>query len=754
MQFLKSAKLSLKLPLITMSMVFAAILATGLIAYFSASAKIVEGAESRLETIAKMRAAAIEDYFAAIQRDLDIVASNPRTAEALTEFSTHFRSYDDPLRALQQIYITDNPNPTGQLDLMVSAGTGDPYDEAHARHHPFFDHLQNVQGYYDVFLFDTDGNLVYSVFKELDYATNMLSGEWQDTGLAEVFRLGLQVGESAAPAFLDFAPYAPSADAPASFMARSVFNASGERVGVLAYQMPIDAINATAGNSTGLGNSGDAYLVGSDGYLRTDSRRTEGSDILRIQADSAIIASALSGEQAIGFGTDFTEIEGLLVAVPVEIHGVRWVLAAVESTDEITAPLRAMGFAFMVAGLLLCLAALAVSVPVSRSITVPLARVRDAMVQVSERAFDTDVPNLGRADEIGDISRTLETFRTSLQEAEENEKQVEVERQAREESQRLVVNRLQGALSELSSGNLTTTIEEPFEEDYDRIRLDFNAAIMALHKAMSVMAANSGAIHRDASEITSAADDLSGRTESQAAALEETAAALEQLTASVNSAAEGAQEVAIIVGDAEGGAEHSEKVVEDAIIAMGEIETSSNEISQIISVIEEIAFQTNLLALNAGVEAARAGDAGKGFAVVASEVRALAQRSSVAAQEIKILIGTSGEQVQQGVARVNEAGSALGSILSSIRTIAEHVRTMASTTAEQSTGLNEINSTMAHLDEVTQRNAAMVEETTAASHALRKEADELATTTSRFRLRGHDTEASTDAPFRPSGRAA
>ena len=733
-KFLKASKLTIKLPLIIISMVFVAIVATSLIAHRSASGKIIEGAERRIATIATMRAAAIEEYFEAIRRDLDVIASNPRTAQAVATFSRHFGGYADPLQDLQRNYITNNPNPPGELDLMISAGTGDPYDAAHVRHHPFFDHLQNVQGYYDVFLFDTEGNLVYSVFKELDFATNMLSGEWRDTGLGEVFRLGLEVAQDGSPAFVDFAPYAPSAGAPASFIARSIFDASGERVGVLAYQMPIDAINAVAGSEAGLGTSGDAFLVGSDGYLRTDSRRTQASDMLETSADSAIVESAFSGVRAIGFGSDFSGVENLIVAVPIDILGVRWVLAAAESTTEIMAPLRSMELAFLIAVVLLCLAALVISVLISRSITKPLARVRDAMTQISQRAFDTDVPSLERADEIGDISRTLETFRTSLRDAQSKEQRVEADRQVREASQRLVVNSLQAALGQLSNGNLAVKIDEVFETEYECIRHDFNSAAEALNAAMSVIVLNALTIQGSALEITSAADDLSERTESQAATLEQTAAALEELTSSVISAADGAREVAVIVSDAQSGAEKSESVVEEAIAAMGEIETSSLEISKIIKVIEDIAFQTNLLALNAGVEAARAGDAGRGFAVVASEVRALAQRSSEAAKEIKILISSSGEQVMRGGKRVNEAGAALGVILDSVRTIAEHVQTMAVTTAEQSTGLNEISTAMNHLDEATQRNAAMVEETTAASHVLRQEADALKSTTSRFHL--------------------
>ena len=195
-----------KLPAIMIALTTAAIVASSVIAHRSASRTVVEEAEHRISAMAALRVTAVEEFFAAIERDLDVIARNPQTADAIVEFTAAFNTYSDPVRTLQKTYIEDNPNPLGEKDLLVQANTGDAYDLAHARHHPFFDHLQNVHDYYDVFLFDTQGNLVYSVFKELDYATNMETGEWRDSGLAQVFRNGLQINAGAEPAFEDFAP--------------------------------------------------------------------------------------------------------------------------------------------------------------------------------------------------------------------------------------------------------------------------------------------------------------------------------------------------------------------------------------------------------------------------------------------------------------------------------------------------------------------------------------------------------------------
>lgn len=298
--------------------------------------------------------------------------------------------------------------------------------------------------------------------------------------------------------------------------------------------------------------------------------------------------------------------------------------------------------------------------------------------------------------------------------------------------QAIVDAALREALTKLSEGDLKFRIETKFGADYDSLRMNFNSAVEALDGAVSAILDSADIILGEADNVSTAADDLSKRTEQQAATLEETAAAISELTTSVASAADGAKNAQEVVTAARENAETSGHVVQEAVDAMGEIETSSDQISRIIGVIDEIAFQTNLLALNAGVEAARAGDAGRGFAVVASEVRALAQRSSDAAHEITDLISTSGEHVKKGVSLVDRAGKALSEIVESVGDIAEHVTSIAVSTQQQSTGLDEINTAMDQLDQVTQRNVAMFEETMAATQTVQSEASTLVGVTSRF----------------------
>ncbi|WP_432448866.1 methyl-accepting chemotaxis protein [Aliiroseovarius marinus] len=313
----------------------------------------------------------------------------------------------------------------------------------------------------------------------------------------------------------------------------------------------------------------------------------------------------------------------------------------------------------------------------------------------------------------------------------------EGERAEMEAAQAAVVDALRVGLGQLSDGDLTIRIDTAFDAKYEQLRADFNTASDKLRAAMCGVVENADLIQGEASEISNAADDLSRRTEHQAATLEETAAALDELTSSVRSAADGAAHAREVVETARENAEASGAVVREAVGAMGEIESSSQQISKITGVIDDIAFQTNLLALNAGVEAARAGEAGRGFAVVASEVRALAQRSSDAAREINGLISASGGHVKRGVELVDQAGSALSGIVDSVNEISRNVGEIATSAQEQSSGLAEINSAVNQLDQVTQQNAAMFEETTAASHALTREADTLMTTMRNFNT-GHE----------------
>jgi methyl-accepting chemotaxis protein len=323
----------------------------------------------------------------------------------------------------------------------------------------------------------------------------------------------------------------------------------------------------------------------------------------------------------------------------------------------------------------------------------------------------------------------------------EERDRLETQRQAAEQQQAAAIAALGVALSKLASGDLSVRVEGVLSPEFAGLKTDFDNAAAALDKTMSAVSRGAYGIRAGADDIAHAADDLAQRTEQQAATLEETAAAVEELTATVDRTARSAKEVSARVGEAAADARRSGAVVTRAAEAMSQIETSSAKVSQILGVIDEIAFQTNLLALNAGVEAARAGDAGRGFAVVAQEVRALAQRSAEAAKEIKTLIADSSRQVGEGVDLVGQTSEALRGIVDKVGAIDALVDEIAASANEQASALGQVNVAVNQLDQVTQRNTAMVQQSTEATHALRAEAADLSNHVGGFRTGDHAPSA-------------
>jgi len=400
----------------------------------------------------------------------------------------------------------------------------------------------------------------------------------------------------------------------------------------------------------------------------------------------------------------------------------------------------------------------------ARAIAQPATEMTKTMNALAAGDVSITVPFAGRKDELGLMAAAVQTFKDAAiakakKQAEEAEavkawQKEDEERAAREAEEarqdQIAINGVADGLKRLADGDLVYRIETAFAPKTEKLRTDFNSAVEKLQRTMQSIHVNTQGIHSGSGEISSAADDLSRRTEQQAASLEETAATLDEITATVKNTAQGAIHAQELVSSAKSDADRSGEVVRQAIAAMGGIEKSSQQIGQIIGVIDEIAFQTNLLALNAGVEAARAGDAGRGFAVVASEVRALAQRSAEAAKEIKSLISASTTQVGQGVDLVGETGKALGRIVAQVAEINSVVATIAASAQEQATGLHQVNAAVNQMDQVTQQNAAMVEQTTAAAHSLSQESDELARLLGRFQT-GRDAVVE---PIRAKPRSA
>ncbi len=411
---------------------------------------------------------------------------------------------------------------------------------------------------------------------------------------------------------------------------------------------------------------------------------------------------------------------------------------------------RDMAFVLAALGVFVLACGVGLAVFVMRRLLSPLNRATAAMNRLAEGHVDVELAGVDRADEIGDLARAFRNFRENLiarrdAEAEEQRNRDRVaEIQSMSDAERIAelnrtktaVDALAEALDRLAQGDLASRITTSFDGEYDRLRTNFNQSADRLQAAMVDITGVSHEIRSSSAEMRSASDDLARRTEQQAAALEQTAAALNEITTTVTNSAAIADSASRKVAEANRQAQQSDQIVRSAIAAMGNIEESSSQIGKIIGVIDEIAFQTNLLALNAGVEAARAGDAGKGFAVVAQEVRELAQRSANAAKEITALVVRASEAVTSGVSLVNQSGEILSLIQANVTEINSDIGAIVTGAHEQATGLSEINGAINQMDQVTQQNAAMVEQSTASAHKLAQEAEELFTQLGQFEIGG------------------
>ncbi len=453
-------------------------------------------------------------------------------------------------------------------------------------------------------------------------------------------------------------------------------------------------------------------------------------------------------------GADGAEV--YRVVYPFELSGLntRWYIVEDVPVAVVTAVVNQQTMILVMSGIVILAAVvIALLMAVRLFVQKPLGVLMEEVGRLSAGDYDKPVFGQNRGDEVGALATSLESFRHKLAEgrsleatterqrlaAEEERAATEQERMVTAETQRKIVDALGRGLARLSEGDLTYRINEVFPSSYGVLREDFNSALQSLEQMIARLKQSAHTISDGSGEISRSADQLSKRTEQQAASLEESAAALGEIGEKLNETARNASDAAQRVDGTCADAERSGQVVRRAVTAMEGIEESSGKVTQIIGVIDEIAFQTNLLALNAGVEAARAGEAGKGFAVVAQEVRELAQRSANAAKEIKVLISASSDQVQQGVVLVGQTGEALQRIAEQVQAVNGLIQHISRSSQEQASGLREINIAVNQMDQMTQQNAAMVEETSAASSILNDEARSLREMVMRFQISGQGT---------------
>lgn len=648
-----------KIPVAIVSFAILVGVGVGTASYMSAARETAQMTDTRLMAVAENRRSEMNEYLSSIKTDLRINAALPYTSSAIREFSTAWRELgSDQTRTLKQAYIADNPNPLGQKHLLDEGKTGSAYDTVHRTYHPWYREVLKERGYYDIFLFNTEGDLIYSVFKEEDYATNFLEngGVWAGSDLGEAFRAAKQ-GPADTVHFFDFKPYGPSHGAPASFMSAPVVE-DGKFLGVLVYQMPIDNINAIMGRSEGLGETGEVLMIGSDMMLRNDSRFTNENDILKTKLASQCVINGLNGEKTSGVTDLHRNMSLLEVGVPFMFSGAKWVVLAVQGQEEASAPLIALrNWMLAVAGILFIAAAVG-GYLIATTFTRPIRDLVSKMGALAQGHLGIDLGHGKRKDEIGAMYDAVKVFRDNAKAREELEA-AEKDRQKLERHQQKVMQQLIAEFRQSVSG-----IQSNLEQQ------------------TGSMSATADAMVGIAGEASTAADVARTATEDANESVQSVASAAEQLTISIKEINQHTGKALEITGEAASVAESTDKDV-------NALAGAADKIGEVIEIIRAIAEQTNLLALNATIEAARAGEAGKGFAVVAAEVKELSTQTAKATDEIANQIAGVQASTQSAVRAVQAIGAQMQDVQEITTAIASAVEEQGAATGEISNGISQ-----------------------------------------------------------------
>jgi methyl-accepting chemotaxis protein len=652
----------------------------GASSYLTASFELHKGADEKILALSESRKSAIADYLASIRQDIQTTATNGMTREAMKEFSASWNALGgDAMQNLQKAYITGNPNPTGKKEVLDFATDGSTYSAFHRKFHPWFRQFLQARGYYDIFLFDLKGNLIYSVFKELDYATNLQSGEYKDTDLGNSFRAALETKEAGSVSFFDFKPYAPSAGAPASFISTPVTAADGRPLGVLVFQMPIDGINRVMGVNSGLGETGESIIVGTDFLARNDTRFAKDS-ILKRKLDIPAVKSALAGQTGVAVEIEEGGREMTVAYKPMAFEGTKFAIVTQMAVAEINAPIaelrKIMIFIALGATLIIGL----IGYLASRTISGPIGKITGAMSQLAAGEKETEIPEKGRSDEIGDMAEALESFKQAAIESEIRTKALaEAERKEGQQREKAAQEKAkidedlarrsaeEARLAQEKSDQMAQITSE-FEDTVNGVMATFASAATELEASAETMSKTAELASQQTTAVAAASEEASSNVQTVAAAAEELSASVNEISRQVEESARIARE----------GVEDAEK----ANVRIQGLASAAMKIGEVVDLINDIASQTNLLALNATIEAARAGEAGKGFAVVATEVKSLADQTARATDEIGAQIAEIQGATNDAVDAIRGIGETIGKVDGIATSIASAMEEQGSSTTE------------------------------------------------------------------------
>ncbi|HVY52213.1 MAG TPA: methyl-accepting chemotaxis protein [Devosia sp.] len=783
MKLLPSLKLSQKLPLALVGSAIVVGAGVGIVSYVLASSALETQARQNLDTIAFERANQLSVYIQSIESDLIKTAKSDNTLFAITNFAKAWRGLDNPslgtdaATTLQQAFLSGDADK--RIDIDKVEGLTPAYNVNHTHYQPIYREQLRTQGYHDLYLFDLDGHLVYSTLKGDDFATSFgqdSGGKYANSPLGAAFRQALNGKSNNDFVFVDFAPYAPAGGMPLAFMATPVYDSTGAEQGVLAISISSEPFTKIISYRQGLGRTGDTIIVGLDGLARSNSDFTEENDVLQPTIFDDTIKQAVTGIPGDTYASNFRGAEVIASAAPADVTASQsWAVVAVMNKSEIFGPVATLNTMMLAIGGGLLVVVALLGLLFARSVTRPITRLTGGMNALAAGDLDVEVSCLDKTDELGEMARAVEVFRANARRVAQMTDDERAAEQRRQEERAQMMQQLQRAfgevvdaavagdfsrrvpaqfpdaelnslarsvnnlvetvdrglsetgevLSALAHTDLTRRVTGEYEGAFGQLRDDTNNVCDTLSQVVRSLRDTSRQLKTATGEMLSGANDLSSRTTKQSATIEETSAAMEQLAVTVHDNAKRAEAAsakarAVSITATEGG-----QVMGRATEAMERITASSARISNIIGLIDDIAFQTNLLALNASVEAARAGEAGKGFAVVAVEVRRLAQSAAQASSEVKGLIEQSGTEVTGGTRLVAEAAQKLVAMLEAAKESSALIEGIATASRDQASAIEEVTAAVRQLDEMTQHNAALVEETNAAIEQTEAQANEL-----------------------------
>lgn len=781
-----------KLPLAILTVAVVVGAGVGISGYAIASKTAEELTFARLDGLAADRSDLLRSYLMSRGLSVMTAARSETVQNALRDLRFGWLKMGDAAgQQLADLYVTKNPYPQGERGKLADSLTGSNYDSAHARVHPALQVLAQSAGFEDIYLFDNDGNAIYTVNKGSDFAGSFgPGGAFASTALGQLL-VGLKDDQDHV-SLSDVADYAPAANVPTAFMAAPVLDKRGVRAGSIAVRLAIGDFATLINRRDGLGETGEVAIVGGDHLLRNDSVFSATPDVLTTRFDSAAVDAALNGAAATGRVTNsYRSGEMLVDAVPLRDLGVTWAVVTMIATAEAMAPVTGMGATMLISALILIVIAGIVALFLSRRITSPITKLTKTMASLAQGHFDVSVPFSKGRDEIGDMARAVEVFRENgLKVARLTESAAE--RTLRDQVARgEMMTELQSAFGNVVeaavAGDFTRTVEARFADPelnglamginevmaivnqglletgavlralaeadlthrmegdhkgaFATLSRDINQVTDRLSTIVGQMRSASGTLRAATSEILAGSNDLSARTAEQSETIEKTSTTMNRLASTVRQNANRAKEASDVAAQLMRNAEASGEVMASASESMERITASSLQISGIIGLIDDIAFQTNLLALNASVEAARAGDAGQGFAVVAVEVRRLAQSAAHASADVKKLIERSAQEVRGGSDLVQGAAKKIDEMLANARSSADLVGSIASESSHQASAIGEVSAAMHTLEKTTQHNSSLVEETNVAISTTELQVAEMDRLVDLFTIRDLDPVA-------------